>query len=128
MGITYRKQLQKLKKGDTIMKQSFLTPMTIWDIKDKELINLIIGRDGGKTTTIILDEIILKPRNKNQLAKKLKLDYNTITHHIKIMQNHEYIVEEPFDNVIYYHPSDKLFKSLEEYKFIKKYLLNKNKK
>ena len=91
-------------------------------INDKELLNLIVGRDGGKTTIRIIDKILTKPYNKNQLAKALKLDYNTITHHINIMTNHEYILKLKFENTFYYHPSDKLIKSLDEYNLIRKYL------
>ena len=95
---------------------------SIWEINDKELLNLIVGRDGGKTTIKIIDKILTKPYNKNQLAKALKVDYNTITHHINIMTNHEYILKLKFENTFYYHPSDKLIKSLDEYNLIRKYL------
>ncbi|MBE6500216.1 MAG: winged helix-turn-helix transcriptional regulator [Methanobrevibacter thaueri] len=108
-------------------KQSLLKQGSIWDMEDKELLNLIIGRDGGKTTIRIIDEILDKPHNKNQLANILDLDYNTITHHIKIIQKHNYISDEQFGKIHYYHPTNKLFKSLNEYKFIKNYLLNNKK-
>lgn len=94
----------------------------IWQISDKELLNLILGRDGGKTTIRIIDKILKKPYNKNQLANALKLDYNTITHHINIIFNHNYIVESEFENSCFYYPSDKLIKSLEEYYSIREYL------
>lgn len=94
----------------------------IWKIKDKELLNLIVGRDGGKTTIRIIDKILTEPYNKNQLARTLKLDYNTITHHINIIYNHNYILKLKFENTYYYHPSDKLIKSLGEYNLIREYL------
>lgn len=83
----------------------------IWDIDDKELLTLMVGREGGKTTSEIIDELLNEPKNKNQLSKKLKLDYNTITHHIKIMSNHNYVVEIKIENCYFYHPSDKLIKT-----------------
>ena len=94
----------------------------IWEINNKELLNLIAGRDGGKTTIKILDKILEEPCNKNQLAKTLKLDYNTITHHINIIYNHDYIQKLKFGNSYYFHPSDKLIKSLKECYLIRKYL------
>ena len=97
----------------------------IWKISDKELLNLLIGRDGGKTAIKIIDEILKRPYNKNQLSNKLNLDYNTITYHIDIIYKHEYITKEKFGESYFIHPSDKLFKSLEEYKLIKEYLKNK---
>ncbi|WP_407413058.1 winged helix-turn-helix domain-containing protein [Methanobrevibacter sp.] len=94
----------------------------IWRINDKELLNLIVGRDGGKTTIKIIDKILKEPYNTNQLAKTLKLDYNTITHHINIIYNHNYILKLKFENTYFYHPSDKLIKSLDEYYIIKEYM------
>ena len=94
----------------------------IWRVTDKELLNLIVGRDGGKTTIKIIDKILTAPYNKNQLAKALKLDYNTITHHINIIYNHNYIQKSKFENIYFYYPSDKLIKSLDEYYSIREYL------
>lgn len=94
----------------------------IWQINDKELLNLIVGRDGGKTTVKIIDKILKEPYNKNQLANTLNLDYNTITHHINIIYNHNYIIKLKFENMYFYHPSDKLIKNLDEYYLIRKYL------
>lgn len=95
-------------------------------IKDKELLTLFIGRKGGITTARIMDKLLTKPYNKNQLATQLDVDYNTITHHITIMGKHNYITPIEFDNCTYYHPSEKLFKSLEEYKIIRDYLLSQD--
>ena len=94
----------------------------LWNITDKELLTLIIGRDGGKTTVKIIDKILLEPYNKNQLSKALGLDYNTITHHINIIYHHNYIQKLKLEKICYYYPSDKLIKSLDEYYLIRKYL------
>ena len=104
--------------------QSTLIQWDIWSVDDKELLNLILGREGGKTTLKIMDEILIRPYNKNQLANRLKIDYNTVTHHIKIMHQHEYITEEQLGKSYYYHPSEKLFKSINEYKIIRNYILS----
>ena len=94
-------------------------------MKDKELYNLLIGRPGGKNTMRILDAIILKPQNANQLSKKLKLNYNTITHHIKIINDHEYIIKTEFNKQYYYYPSKKLLNNMQEYKNIKTFINKK---
>ena len=103
--------------------QKTLLSWNIWQVKDKELLTLIVGRKGGMTTVKIIDKLLIKPCNKNQLATLLEVDYNTITHHINIMENHEYVTPEKFDKCCYYHPSEKLFKSLDEYKLIREYIL-----
>ena len=94
----------------------------IWTIKDKELLNLIIGRDGGNTTVKIIDQILECPQNANQLSRILNLGYNTITHHVNIVNDHKYITKIKFDNVFYYYPSEKLLNNLYEYNIIKEYL------
>lgn len=94
-------------------------------MRDKELFNLIIGRPGGKNAIRIIDEIILKPQNANQLSDVLDLDYKTIVYHMKIICNHQYATKEKFGNYYYYHPSDKLLKNMDEYKNIKDKYSNK---
>lgn len=104
--------------------QDTLIKWSIWNIKDKDLLNLLVAREGGRTTIRIIDKILEKPFNKNQLSKNLNLDYNTITYHINIIKSHEYITEEKFDKSCFYHPSEKLFKSIKEYNLVKEYLKN----
>ena len=104
--------------------QKTLKEWNLSNISDKELLYLIVGRKGGKTTIRILDKILMKPYNKNQLANQLNLDYNTITHHIKIIESYDYITEVRFENIYYYQPSEKLFKSIDEYNIIKESMQN----
>lgn len=106
--------------------QRTLAEWNIWSVKDKELLNLIVGRAGGKTTTIILDNILDGPKNKNQLAKKLNYDYNTISYHINLLDKHNYIIAKKLDNSTYYHPSKKLFNHLPEYKQLREYVLKRD--
>lgn len=70
----------------------------------------------------ILDEIINKPCNANQLAKRLKLDYKTITYHMKIICKHKYAVKITFEKYACYYPSERLMDSIEEYNLIKEYI------
>lgn len=102
--------------------QKTLASWNIWSIKDRELLNLMVARKGGKTTTKIIDKILEWPKNKNQLAKELGMDYKTISYHIDIMKEHDYLLEEKCNKHYYYSPSDKLFNSIEEYNLIKEYI------
>ncbi len=89
----------------------------------KDLFNILVGRPGGKTSMIILDEILKKPQNANQLSKALGFDYKTIRYHLKIFCNHNYVVKEKLNSYTYYFPSEKLIKNLDEYKLIKENFL-----
>ena len=94
----------------------------IWSLKNRELVDLLISRQGGRTTMRILDEILEHPKNANQLSKMLNLNYKTIIHHTNIMQEHEFITKNKFKKTYYFHPTDKLIKNLDEYYFIKEEL------
>ena len=93
------------------------------EIKDKELANMLMGENGGQTRMEILDAILIMPSNANQLSKKLKLDYKTITYHLNIICNHKYATKEKFGKKTFYYPSDKLIKRLDEYIEIKEMIL-----
>ena len=94
----------------------------IWSLKNQELVDLLISREGGKTTMRILDEILKHPKNANQLSKMLELNYKTIIHHTNIMQEHKFIRKNIFKKTYYFHPTDKLINDIDEYYFIKKEL------
>ena len=95
------------------------------ELTDKEMLNMILGRSGGKNTIKILDEILYKPQNANQISKKLDLSYNTIRHHIRIIDEYDYIIKTEFKRKYFYYPSDKLLNNLNEYTIIKKYFHDK---
>lgn len=105
--------------------QKTLASWNLLEIKDKELLNFLVGREGGKTSILILDLILQKPFNKNQLARQLGLDYNTVNYHIKIMCNHNYITAEKFEKSVFYYPTEKFNKVYDEYTLLKDYVLNR---
>ena len=93
-------------------------------IKDKELYNLIVNRPGGRTSMRIIDEILIKPKNENQIAKILHLDYKTVTYHLDIIHRHNFIDKEKFNKYTFYFPSDRLIKNIEEYNSLKEMVEN----
>ena len=98
----------------------------LYKIKNKELMTIILGRDGGETTIKILDELLKEPQNANQLSKKLNLNYNTILHHMDIITDYDYIRTNSLKKKVLYYPSDKMINSIDEYEIIKRFI-NKNK-
>ena len=89
------------------------------EYSDRELYSLIAVRSGGMNSIRIIDEILIKPKNANQIANILNLDYKTVTYHLEIICNHDYLIKEKFNNNYSYFPSDKLIKNLDEYYRIK---------
>lgn len=52
---------------------------------------LIAGTRGGITRARIIRTLKETPRNANQLANLLKMDYRTIRHHLKVLQKNKII-------------------------------------
>ena len=63
---------------------------------EKALWYLFAGTRGGTNRVRIIRELDQRPRNANELADRLNLDYNTITHHLDMLEDHA--VVEPGDN------------------------------
>ena len=53
---------------------------------------LITGTKGGKTRAQIIKSVKSNPKNANQLATQLKVDYKTIRHHLTILEKNKLIV------------------------------------
>jgi predicted transcriptional regulator len=53
---------------------------------------LIAGTKGGFNRARIIKSLQERPYNANQLAEKLNLDYKTIRHHIKVLEDNNIIV------------------------------------
>jgi len=52
---------------------------------------LIAGTRGGVTRAKIIETLLECPKNANQLAKFLEMDYRTIRHHLKILEKNRII-------------------------------------
>jgi len=59
---------------------------------------------GGESRIRIVDKLAERPYNINQLSKELKMDYKTILHHIKVLEDNKIILpEEKKYGTIYFH-------------------------
>lgn len=105
---------------DLFRKKNILDDFS--NYRNPELYSLMATRSGGKNTIRIIDEILDKPKNANQLANKLNLDYKTVRHHLEVICYFDYLTKEKFGRRCSYFPSDKLIRNLDEYEKIKKSL------
>jgi predicted ArsR family transcriptional regulator len=55
---------------------------------EKALWYLLAGTRGGENRARIIDALDERPRNANQLAEELEVDYNTIRHHLEMLVEH----------------------------------------
>jgi len=58
---------------------------------EKALWYLIAGTRGGKNRTRIIRLLSERPRNANQLAEQLDLEYNTVRHHLDMLVEHDVV-------------------------------------
>lgn len=54
---------------------------------------LFVGTRGGTTRVSIVQALDERPRNANQLAETVDVDYNTVRHHLEKLEEHD-VVEE----------------------------------
>jgi DNA-binding transcriptional ArsR family regulator len=52
---------------------------------------LIVGTRGGLSRAKIIETLKETPRNANQLANLLELDYRTIRHHLEVLEKNRMI-------------------------------------
>lgn len=64
---------------------------------------VLTGTRGGPNRVRILRTLAERPRNANQLAKRLDLDYTTVRHHLDVLRDHD-VVERTGDGygTVYY--------------------------
>ncbi|MGZ7116913.1 MAG: ArsR/SmtB family transcription factor, partial [Methanobacterium sp.] len=52
---------------------------------------LITGKRGGTNRARIIKKLKDRPYNANQLSKELNLDYKTIRHHLRVLEENKVI-------------------------------------
>jgi DNA-binding transcriptional ArsR family regulator len=64
---------------------------------EKALWYLLVGTRGGKNRVRLVRALSERPRNANQLADELELDYNTVRYHLDKLLDHD-VVERSEDD------------------------------
>ncbi len=88
--------------------------------KGNTLQYLLLGKKGGKTSAKIIEKLLIRPYNSNQLANTLNLSYNTIQYHIRIMLKYELIEKTSSGYGSIYEPSQKLLNESDTFYELKK--------
>jgi predicted ArsR family transcriptional regulator len=58
---------------------------------EKALWYLLAGTRGGENRARIIRVLDERPRNANQIAEELDVDYNTVRHHLDMLLDHDVI-------------------------------------
>ena len=56
-----------------------------------ELWYVLTGTSGGRNRLRLLQTLRDRPRNANQLADLLELDYTTVRHHLSVLVDHDFV-------------------------------------
>ncbi|MFB6105458.1 MAG: ArsR/SmtB family transcription factor [Halobacteriaceae archaeon] len=67
---------------------------------------VLAGTRGGENRVRILRALDERPRNANQLAEDLELNYKTVTHHLDRLGEHDVVVERGDGYGTVYLPTD----------------------
>jgi DNA-binding transcriptional ArsR family regulator len=81
---------------------------------ERVLFYLLVGMRGGPNRIRILYSLLEQPKNANQLATDLELNYTTVRHHLDLLEEHD-LVEAAGDNYAEMYFATNLF---EEYRTI----------
>jgi len=71
---------------------------------------ILAGSAGGMNRGRILEMLFDEPRNANEIAKILDLDYKTVRHHLKVLERNNLVVATGSGYGKLYFPSDLLEK------------------
>lgn len=67
---------------------------------------VLTGTRGGKNRVRIIRAIDKRPRNANQLAEDLDLDYKTVRHHLDVLMDNDIVTNSGDDYGAVYLPTD----------------------
>ena len=67
----------------------------------------LAGTRGGPNRVRILKSLAAQPRNANQLAEDLDLAYNTVRHHLQVLERNGIVTSSDADYGTVYMPSDR---------------------
>jgi predicted ArsR family transcriptional regulator len=85
---------------------------------EKALWYLLTATRGGANRARIIRSLDQRPRNANQLAGELDVDYNTIRHHLDMLQKHDVIEAGGDDYGKLYFLTDRFERHREEFERI----------
>ncbi|MGA1820854.1 MAG: ArsR family transcriptional regulator [Thermoplasmatota archaeon] len=58
---------------------------------------ILAGTRGGYSRIRIIEALIVRPYNANQLSEKLEMDYRTIRHHLKVLTDNNILARPAGD-------------------------------
>jgi len=89
---------------------------------EKALWYLLAGTRGGQNRVRLIRSLSDRPRNANQLADQLDLDYNTVRHHLDMLIDHDVVERGEADYGALYFLTDGFERHRDEFERITEHL------
>ncbi|WP_407422102.1 ArsR/SmtB family transcription factor [Methanobrevibacter sp.] len=87
---------------------------------NRHLEHIILQKKGGKTTARMIELLLVRPYNSNQIAKTLNISYNTAYYHFQIMVKLDLVEKVETKYGTYYSAKENLIKAKDKFEEIKK--------
>lgn len=85
---------------------------------EKILWHVIVGTRGGEKRVRIIRALSERPHNTNQLAERLDICYNTVKHHLEILEEHNIVTPGVKEYGKLYHLTDQFEAHRDEFERI----------
>jgi DNA-binding transcriptional ArsR family regulator len=85
---------------------------------EKALWYLLAGTRGGENRARLIRELAERPRNANQLAAAVDLEYNTVRYHLEKLEDHDVVETGGDDYGELYFLTDRFERHREEFERI----------
>ena len=84
------------------------------DLELKRVLWFVLGgARGGENRARIIHALSQRPKNMNQLAEAMNVDYRTIMHHIQVLKSNSLVVAQGEKYGAVYFPSPRLQASMQ---------------
>ena len=81
---------------------------------------LLLQNKGGETTAKIIEKLLVRPYNPNQIAKSLEMSYNTVYYHMQTMLSYDLIEKKGDAYGSLYEATQKLLNEVDVFNELKK--------
>ena len=90
----------------------------------KALKIILLQKKGGKNCARIIEKLLIRPYNSNQMANELHISYNTAYYHFQIMLKYDLINKMPSKYGTFYVSKQNLINEKESFEEIKKLIID----
>ena len=81
----------------------------------KSLTIILLQKKGGKTSARIIEHLLIRPYNSNQIANLLNISYNTAYYHFQMMMKLDLVIKVPTKYGTFYMANENLIKEKDSF-------------